>query len=262
MNRKQTYWVVDLFFIVLLIGSLVGIPARHVLRFVELPADIKIKGLNGSITSGNIEAIRYQKFTLTDVDFSLRPLCLAKISICYEIKSDDNNLLLNIEANLLTQISSISHSQIQLDSSIFKDMPQMLVQPKGELLIAIQSMTFVDAKINELSATLDWPGAGIEGEDQLLGNYHATLLQEEERLSIKLDDKDSLLSARGDIEVKWSGQYSVNLKFESKPELNKSVINVLQMATRQSGLNKYALKTAGNLPSQSMQYLQLFNTQK
>ncbi len=261
MSRKQLIWAIALFIISLIIFSISNIPARQVMRLVELPANIQIKGLNGSITNGNVEALRFQQFTLTDVDFNFQPLCLVKLSICYQLTSDDKNLKLNLETNLITQNSSISDSQIAIDATLFKDIPQMLVQPKGEMLVTIQSMALVDSKINGLNATLDWPGAGIEGADQILGNYYASIVQQKDNLIVKLDDKDSLLSIKGDIDIKLNGQVDMKLKFETKPDLNKSVTSVLEMTTKKSGLNKYTLKKTGRLPANNLKYLKVFNAQ-
>jgi len=258
MSKKQALLTLGLFLSVLLFGLFVNLPARHVLQFVELPAEIKIQGLQGSITSGRVQALSYQKFHLTDVDFDVQPLCFLRASLCYQLQSVDKQLLVNFEVNLFSQNLSLTKSQIVLDSDVLKDIPQLLAQPKGQLAIEVENLTFEDSKISELMAKVDWIGAGIQGEDQLLGNYSAQVVQAENGLNITLSDQDSLLSLTGDIEVKWSGLYDVDLKFETRPTLNKSVISVLEMTTKKSGLSLFSLKRSGNVSPAGLKYLALF----
>ncbi len=262
MSKKQALQTLAIFISVLLFSLFANLPARHVLQFVELPADIKIQGLQGSIMAGRVQALSYQKFHLIDVDFEIQPLCFLKAGLCYQLQSEDKELLVNFEVNLFSQNISINQSQIVLDSEIFKDIPQLLAQPKGQLAIEIENLTFADLKISGLTAKVDWTGAGIQGEDQLLGNYSAQVVQQADGLNIKLSDQDSLLTLTGETDVKWSGLYDVDLKFETRPTLNKPVISVLEMTTKKSGLNQFSLKRSGKVSPAGLRYLALFELNK
>ncbi len=258
MSRKQALLTLGLFLSVLLFGLFVNLPARHVLQFVELPAEIKIQGLQGSIKAGRVQLLSYQKFHLTDVNFEIQPLCLLTASLCYQLQSVDKDLLVNFELNLFSQNIRLTKSKIVLDSEVFKDIPQLLAQPKGLLAIELETLTMADSKISELVAKVDWIGAGLQGEDQLLGNYNALVVKQADGLNIELGDQDSLLSLSGDLDVKWSGLYDVDLKFETRPTLNKPVISVLEMTTKKSGLNRFSLKRSGNVSKTGLKYLALF----
>ena len=260
MSRKQSLWLIIIFCITLLLSFIVNLPVRHILKFVQLPADIEIHGLHGTISNGMIEALRYQSFQLSDIDYEIQPLCLFTASLCYRFKSEDKELFLNTDFNLITQNSSISQSKILLNSDDFKDIPQLLAQPKGLLLVKLDRFTLVDAQITVLEAKVDWLDAGIQGEDQLLGNYFAQISKETDKLSIRLNDKGSLLTVNGDIAVKWNGQYDIDLAFETKPTLNKAVISVMQMLTTKSGLNRFSIKRSGTLPARGLKHLKLFGS--
>jgi len=260
MSKKQSFWVIAIFFIVLLSSLLINLPARHILQFVEIPAEIKIQGLKGSITNGQVQIFSYKNFHLKNVGFNIQPLCFLKAGLCYQLQSTDKELLVNAEVNLLSQNISLSQSQILLDSDIFKDIPQLLAQPTGELAIFIETLTYGESKIKDLVAKVDWLGAGIQGEDQLFGNYNAQIVKQTDGLNFKLSDQNSLLSVVGDIDVNWNGQYDVDLKFESRPTLNKSVISVLEMTTKKSGLNRFSLKRSGKVSPAALKYLTLFES--
>ena len=232
------------------------------MRIVELPAEIKIQGLQGTLSKGMVESLSYKSFHLADVNFKIQPLCLFMAALCYRLNSEDKELSVDIKVNLLTQNVSIDQSQILLGSDVFKDIPQLLAQPKGQLLIVIDSLTLVDSKITDLAAKVDWLEAGIQGEEQLLGNYSALINKEEDKLSIKLSDKKSLLSVKGGIDVKWDGKYNVDLKFETRPMLNKAVISVLEMMTKKSGLNRFTVKKSDKLSAERIKFLKYFYSDK
>ncbi len=260
MSKKQSFWVIAIFFIVLFGSLVISLPARHILQFVDIPAEINIQGLQGSITDGRVQTFSYNNFHLKNVDFNIQPLCFLKAGLCYQFQSTDKELLVNIEVNLLSQNVSFSQSQILLESDIFKDNPQLLAQPTGQLAVFIETLTYGKSKITDLVAKVDWLGAGIQGEDQLFGSYNALMVKETDGLNVKLSDQDSLLSVVGDIDVKWNGQYDVDLKFESRPTLNKSVISVLEMTTKKSGLNRFSLKRSSKVSPAAMKYLTLFES--
>lgn len=278
MSRKQSFWVVSLFLLALLSSLVVNIPLRQVLHYVEIPAEIKMQGLHGTVTDGLVKVVTYQALSskavpkkaisnqafpnqvlrLTDVGFQFQPLCLLKAAVCYKLHSVSNELSVQIEANLISQSFSISQGEVLLGSDVFNDIPQLLAQPRGQLAVSIDILTLVNFKVTDLVARVNWIGAGIQGEDQLLGNYNALIKTETDKLSIILGDDNSLLSVDGDIGVKWNGQYEVDLKFESRPTLNRSVISVLELATKRSGLNRFTMKKAGNLSPSSVNFLNYF----
>ena len=260
MSKKQSFWVIAIFLMALLSSLIISLPARHILQFVEIPAEIKIQGLQGSITDGRVQVFSYNNFYLKNIDFNIQPLCFLKAGLCYQLRSTDKELLVNVEINLLSQNISLSQREILLASDNFKDIPQLLAQPTGELAIFVETLIYGESKIKDLVGKVNWLGAGIQGEDQLFGNYNAQIVKQTDGLNFTLSDQDSLLSVMGDIDVNWNGQYDVDLKLESRPTLNKSVISVLEMTTKKSGLNRFSLKRSGKVSPAVLKYLTLFES--
>lgn len=259
MSRKQGSWIVAIFTIALLFSLVINIPARQILRVVVLPPEVDIQGIQGTLTRGKVEYVSYQGFQLTDIDFELRPLCLFKVAICYELSAEANGLNLNIEGNLLSQNISIHESQINLGSEFIDTVPGLLVKPAGQFVLKVEQITLVDFKIDDMLAAIDWVDAGIQGEKQTLGNYNALITRQADNIAIVLSDKDSLLSVTGDINVKLDGRYNMDIQFVSRPQLDRSVISVLEIAARKTGLNQFSLKKTGMLPPQmlnSLKYIQ------
>lgn len=255
MKRNQVVWIVVLFVVILLLSLMVNIPARQALRIIKLPPEVQIQGLKGTVSSGDIEVLAYQGYNLKNVHFDNQPVCLLKASICYRLYSDDHELLVNFEANPLTRRVSITHSKIKLRSQIFENIPKLLVKPRGQFYINIKDLILIEMKLSALTASVQWMDAGIEGEDQIFGNYLANISQHSEQINIRLSDQNSLLSVEGDIDVKWNGRYQLDLKFETSPSLNPSVKSVLELSAKRTGLNRFSIKNSGVLPNKILENL-------
>jgi len=255
MNKKQVFAVIVLFLVTLLFSLAINLPVRHLLRFVEIKAPLQLHGLSGTILQGKIEQLGYEQFVVSEVSFSFQPVCLLRAVVCYQFSSDDRELLLNVEGNPLTRKISARQSRITLESELLQDLPQLLVKPKGEFAVVIEDLSVVDGLLSDLEASIDWLGAGVQGEDQLLGNYRALIIKQPEQLSITLSDTDSLLKVAGDINLEWNGRYAMDLQFVSQPSLNPSVTSVLSMATTRSGLNSFSLKKSGKMDASSQLFL-------
>jgi len=255
MTRKQVTGIVIIFLLTLVVSLLINLPVRQLLRFVEIPPPLQIQGLSGTITSGKIERLSYQKFTIAEVIYDFQPACLFKAVVCYQFTADERELRLNLEVNPITRKVSASQSSITLESEILNDFPQLLVKPKGDFAVLVDQLTISENGMSELDASLDWLGAGVQGEEQLLGNYRAVIAMQNDGFNINLSDMDSLLGLKGDIKLEWTGGYNINLKFEAKPTLNQSVISVLSMATARQGLNRFNLNRNGKLDASGQQLL-------
>jgi general secretion pathway protein N len=250
MTRKQITLSSTLFVLAFLIGAVINIPAVQIMNFITLPKQVAVQGIQGSVTNGVVDRLDIQGYTISNVKFHFQPTCLLKISVCYQLSSDEDGVLLNLDYSLLTQSSDISDSYIDLPSSVLDNVPNMLVKPAGDFRIEIEQLQVnSERKLTDLKALMHWNNAGIEGEDQVIGNYAADISSSKNGLSANLSDKNSLLGLKGDILLNWNGSYEADLQFEHKTGLNPSLLSVLDMSAKKSGLNQYRLKKKGVLPA-------------
>jgi len=261
MGRKWALWVIVIFVVTLSSSLIINTPVRQLMQFIKLPDAIQIQGLNGTVTKVQVDALQVQGLTFQNISFKLQPGCFLRASICYQIVSDENDLFINIGVSLITQAVSIKQSQITLGSDIFQNNSQILIQPKGDFRLKVNSLVYTNTTVSDLVASVDWLGAGIQGEDQLLGNYQAIIETEAEKIAIKLSDTDSLLSLKGTIDINWDGKYKIDVELEGKPSLNRSVISALEMIAKRSDLNRFVIKKSGVLPPDRMKLLRLIHSE-
>jgi hypothetical protein len=261
MNRKQKSLVVVVFMLTLVVGLITELPVTQVFRVIQPPPGLDIRDLQGSITGGSIGSIGYQGYSLDDISYSLSLSCLIKASICYQLESPSQPLKLNIGQNLITRNIAIFDSYIQLGSDMVDAIPGLLVKPKGIFELNVEQITLVDLKVSDLQAKIDWKEAGIEGEEQVLGNYSAVISRQKGLVNIQLSDSDSLLSLSGEANLRLNGQYDTDIQLASKPGLNPSINSALDMAAKRTGLNRFSIKQKGSVPSNMIQFLQYFQPQ-
>ncbi len=260
MTRKQISLASASFVLAFLIGALINIPAIQVMSLITLPKQLAYQGVQGSVTNGKVDRIEVQGYTISNLKFHFQAICLLKIAACYQLSSDEDGVLLNLEYSLLSQDIGISDSYIDLPGSIFDGIPNMLVKPAGDFRIEIgQLQLSSDQKLTDLKALLKWNNAGIKGENQVIGNYAASVSNSKEGIDALLSDHNSLLGLKGNVTLNWNGNYETDLELEHKPGLNPSLISVLDVSAKKSGLNQYRMKQKGVLPANLLNLLARFS---
>jgi hypothetical protein len=255
MSRKQKIWVSVVFLLVLLVSVVTNMPARQLYRVVQIPPSLKVYGLSGTVAHARVEQLSVQKFSLSDVRLDWQPLCLLKAAVCYHIYSDDKELQGILQLALMSGEMTLEQGRIVLDSQLLQQFTTLLVKPKGRFDIELETLSMKDRKLLNLNAKINWLNAGIEGEEQLLGNYQALAVMTDEGFNIDLSDKDSLLKLQGEILLQWSGEYSADVKLEARPGLKPSIKSALELFAQRSGLDRYSIRKKARLNASQREWL-------
>ncbi len=255
MNIKRIIAVVVLFLGALFVSLLISTPINQLSRFIELPQEVQLQGVTGTISSGHIENLRYQGFTVSGIDFKIRSSCIIKAAICYQFVSNDYELHINIEKRVLSNEYLLTRSRVQLDGDLFTQFSQWLIHPKGRINLYIEELGVLESKLSGLKAKIDWIDAGIKGEEQVLGDYHALITTDTDKIRVELSDSEGLLSVQGGVDINRNGQYLVDIQLNSQPSLNPSVKSALDIMAKKTGLNQYAIKRTDTLPAKFQGYL-------
>ncbi len=250
MSAKQITLVTTTFLLAFLFGALLNVPAIQLFHFIQLPQNVAVAGVEGSLSKGRVSRLEVQGYPVSDLTFELKPTCFIKLAICYQAISDEDGIYLNLERSLLSASLQIYDSQVDIPNTVFTQIPNLLVKPGGTFSVKIAQLELNAAqKLEALSATVDWNKARIEGEKQVIGNYAAEVNSSSNGLDIKISDRDSLLGIQGSVNVSWKGQYETDLDLEHKPGLNPALVSVLDMSAQKSGLNQFRIRKKGVLPS-------------
>ena len=253
--RKPVIWLILLFVLSLALGLLINTPARQILRFASLPDTLVMQGLQGTLRAGRIQQLGYQGLLFSDLGYRLQPGCLFRLAMCYRVVTAAGELDLELQTSLLSGSFSVLESRLRLGEEAFSAVPGLLIQPRGDLVIDIERLTIEQQKLQDLTGRISWNRAGLQGEEQELGNYSALISQVSEGFSIKLDQATGLLLVAGEMQLAWNGTYQVDLTLESKAGLSDSINNALGLLASKSGLNQYRIDRKGRIDRNLLQWL-------
>lgn len=245
----------SVFFLLCLMVSLaLNIPLVHVLSRVELPENLSISGLDGSVLNGNLEQVLVDRIEINNFEYQFNAGCLLSLSVCYQFQFEQGEGALQV--NLFDQSLTLNNLDITYpleELSVYAD--KLLVQPTGLVNLTIESMILKDQQINQINATAVWQAAGVSGEPINLGDYELKLESGNQAYQFQLKDKEALLTVDGKGQLKANGQYSANISIRSEPGLNRSIKSALEFIAKKQGLNQYDIRRTGKLPVQVMSRL-------
>ena len=228
---------------------LINMPLRQLLRVIEPPPGLSFSGLQGTLRSGRVEQLGYRGFELGDLGYSLRPLCLLKLTICYHIEDANGDLQLNLGYSPWTGLS-LEESRLLVPVERLRPwMGALLVQPKGGLEIRLQSLRLNNnRRLEALQARLYWRKAGIEGESVELGDFRAEIeLDGKDILMLLGDEPGALLGLQGEVRLR-AEDYRLDIQLEARTGLAESLRNALELLARKDGLNHYRIQRQGRMP--------------
>jgi len=249
MRKKLGYSA--FFLLCLCFGLILNMPVTHLLAQVKLPPNIRLSGVDGSILHGQIHRLSIDRVLIDNIDYEARTSCLFSLQVCYWLDFDQGHG--HISANIIDQSLGLEDFQIEYplaNLSAYAD--KLLVQPSGNLLVDVDSMSVMDNKLQDISGKALWQEAGVAGESINLGDYELTLNSVKQAYQFTLRDKKAELSVDGKGELKSNGQYTANISIESQPGLNNQIKTALEFIAKKQGLNRYNIRRNGKLPNHLM----------
>ena len=224
-----------------------NMPSIQLLRWVTLPGNIELRGLDGTVSQGSIGLLRIENVKLHEIDFLLQPTCLIYLSVCYQLQSEEVLLGAKLEINAISQKVIITDAQIEGDETLIGNIPGLLLKPAGDIGLHLQELTLAEGKIGFFQGSVDWKNAGISGDSTVFGNYRADIQLDESGVFKVNSEESNTLNIKGNLDFDRSGQYSLDFRFRSSPALQESVKSLLEASLEQTGLDQYRLRRSGTL---------------
>ncbi|MCF2947426.1 type II secretion system protein N [Paraglaciecola aquimarina] len=218
-------------FIIYCVFLVVKLPAVHVLAKLNLPTQLQISGVSGTIWNGQAQSISFQGLPIENVKWSLSVLPLLVGDISAEIKG--GNVRQADQISISGQLK-VSASQIQansLQTYLPADLVMMMlplpmpVQAEGRFKVELTELNYdlttgcqvIDGKGQWLNAKVAGVGKTID-----LGNFDATLGCENNETLIKVKEPNSFgLTAQ--VNLPANMKFKVNGRFKPAASLPKEV---------------------------------------
>ncbi len=243
-----------IFILCLSVSLLVNMPLVHILAKVEIPNQIRLASVQGTLLSGNIDALEVNGLQASHLHYQNDLGCLLRLHLCFQLDFDQG--LGRVSADLLNQNLTFSDTRISYPmEEIATLFPGLLVKPSGELEILIENLNLIQQKLALKSGEVIWKHAGVVGDPIDLGEYRLTVNSAKQSYQFKLSDNKALLKVDGKGQIKSGGQYSLNVNIEAEPGLQQSIKSALEFIAKKRGLNKYTVNRTGHLSLQLLSQL-------
>lgn len=245
-------WKFALFFVICLaIALLINLPVRQVLAHLQLPDSVRLAGVEGTVFRGEADEVVVENFPLRDVDYRFLPSCLALLKVCYRIDYRQGRVQAGYD--LLNGDTEVSEARLQYPvTEIARHIPNLLVQPSGQLELAIDEMAIVEGVPAALNGKLIWRDLGIDdgGARIDIGDYYVDFVGDAAQYNFKLADIDGGLDVDGEGEVSADGQYRVDIRIVADDGVDSRVRSVLDLVAQKISYNNYRIDRTGRLPNQ------------
>ena len=249
MNKpmKEIWKPTLLFVFCLVIFLAINIPVTLILKQVTLPNNIKLDGVKGKLTSGQIAAVYANDFPIRDIYYEADLSCLLTLHVCYQINYQNGKA--NISFNPLS--NNVDIEQLDIEYSMAELAPlmnQLLVKPTGELSLEFDQVSIQQNKIRNIDGLAIWSNAGVAGEDINLGDYQLDIERGDNSYRFKLTDRKAMLGIDGTGRLKSNGEYLLDIKIQADSSLDDNIKSMLSLAAKKKGLNEYTVHRQGQLP--------------
>ncbi|MDU0353231.1 type II secretion system protein N [Paraglaciecola aquimarina] len=228
---------------------IVKLPAIVVLPKLQLPPDVKISGVSGTIWHGHAQRITYQGLPLENVNWSLSFLSLLLQDINLQLKAGNIRQTEQIALNGQLQISADNIQASNLQAYIPADIAMMSlplpipVQAEGRFKVQLITADYdYSTGCQTLEGQGQWLNAKVAGVGNTigLGNFNATITCQQQQLLLTVKEPNSLgLDAQ--VKVAANLQFNVTGRFKPSTELPKEVHQAAQFFGKQDSKGYYSI---------------------
>ena len=232
-----------------LIFLVVKLPAVHVLAYVNLPKEIKLYGVSGTIWQGQAQQLSYSGLPIENINWSLSALPLLWGEASADVKGGNLRQSSQIALN-----GKIRASQKALQASNFNlYIPANLATAKLSLPIPVKAQGRFHIKLSELDYDYvngcnqvegegKWINAKVAGINKMidLGNFNTQLGCDKQQVLVKMTQPNSL-GIEAQATVTANMQFAVKGRFKPSDNLPKEVHQAAQFMGQKDNNGYYPI---------------------
>ena len=251
-------WRYTVFFLVCLtIALLFNLPLQQVLPHVQLPPQVQLAGVDGSVLKGSAQEIRIDGFPVRGLKYRYMPSCIPKLKVCYHLDYEQGEVQLAYD--VLNGDTEVSRSDIEYPvNELMKLAPvPPLVKPTGRLQLQVEDLSLQQDRLMSVTGKLIWRDLGLDdsGIKIDIGDYVIDFNGDPERYIFTISDLDAALQVQGEGSAYASGAFEVDIRIDARQGIDPQVRTVLNAVASRSGGNQYRVQQKGRLPRQIAQQL-------
>ena len=246
-------WRLTLFFLLCLtLALLFNLPVQQVLPHVQLPSNVQLAGVDGSVLKGSANEIRVDGFPVRSLRYRYMPSCIPKLKLCYHLAYEQGEVQLAYD--VLNGDTEVSRSDIEYPvTELLKLMPApALVKPSGRLQLLIDDLSLEQDRLLAVNGKLIWRDLGLDdnGIKIDIGDYQVDFSGDPERYDFTISDLDAALQVDGKGSALATGFFQLDIDIDAKQGIDPQVRSVLNLIAKRSGGSQYRIQQQGLMPPQ------------
>ncbi|QDP00027.1 type II secretion system protein N [Thalassotalea sp. PS06] len=187
------------FLAVYLVFVIAMAPAKKLVALIELPQDVVLHGVDGTVWSGEAQSMSTSNYEIKDVDWSLSPLSLLTMSPSADVNfgrspriGPTGNLTIRNDHPYV----GLHDADIKIEAGRIVNLVTLPVDMTASGLVSVDLQTFITGKeiCTEVAGDITWQQASVNAFDEevALGDFKGKLSCENNSLAITLDPDNDL----------------------------------------------------------------------
>lgn len=230
---KKLILSIVLFLLAFLVFLVATVPAKLAVSYLPQPSPIQVRGVSGTIWSGEAASLVHQNNDLGKLEWTLKPLTLLTMKLGVDFRLSQKHLFAEGEATI-SQDQSISLDDTTIKGDVAHlPLPEdkLLVTPEGRFVADITNATIVNQNISDVDGNLVWSPAKITAPAEYeLGKITLDVTGTDGQLNGKLGSKNSPLNIAGTLQLAKNGNLSTNIKLTPHNQTPQEIRDMLPLA--------------------------------
>ena len=222
--------LVFIFVLAGLIALSINLPAS--LLKPLLPTDIYVQSLDGTLWSGQAQAVRYQGKPLGTVNWKVLVTCFSRLSVCAAIKQQGPTL----QSKFILHGSKHWHFtdlSAKGDMKHFADyFKRYRITPKGRFILDLNELQFAHGELLSIRGRIEIKPMWLISIMRLsLGNINAKIepaMNPEQGSLMQISNQQGHLDLRGQVKITPKLSYEGNFTLTPNDNSNRSVKRILR----------------------------------
>ncbi|WP_394172031.1 type II secretion system protein N [Thalassotalea litorea] len=236
------------FFLVYLVFVIAIAPANKLVAMVELPQDVVLHGVAGSVWAGEAQSMSTSNYEIKDVDWRLSFLSLLTMSPSADINfgrsprlGPTGSLTIRNDHPLV----GFHNADIKIEASRIVDLVTLPLDMQASGLVSIDLHKFITGKqvCSEVDGEIFWQQASINAFDEKveLGNFKGKLRCENDSLEITVDP-DNNLGLELSVFIRQRGRVAAQGYLTPGPEFPENARSILGFLGNKDAQGRYRIR--------------------
>lgn len=248
MSKKFLYPL--LFVVIYLVSLFAMLPANYVVKHLSLYApQVTVKGISGTIWSGDIQYLQTNDIVLENLSWQLSPLSLLWGTAAIELFSVSAQQSIEGELKVALWGEEISLNHLRIRFPVSQYAQQMQISDyglSGQFELQVEHLNYQLGVIESAKGALIWHQAGMTNSLQL-GDLMLGWQLLEGEVDAELSDLSGPIDLDGTISLSHTGQYKANALLEVKDNSDVNLKQALRLLGKSVGENRIQFEKQGQL---------------